>query len=187
MEEPLSWITFRDVTWLQQFQLTSESVFIYLGLSQFYDRTCNNEVLRMQTRFTAEANADHSQKLLSMVGTEYALITAKAPEYFLLHKRQRSSPSSTALLAVIFVLNGTIYLAPSLHALLTYRINSLTDHLNAAWLYANEWCKPDLFTGKYRISTPDSDDSKLHPEDEAAVRDMTSINTAFLSVINKLA
>lgn len=186
--EPLTWVSFRDVTWLQHYKLDKDSVFTYLGLSQFYDRTCNNEVLRMQTRFTADATKfDLSEKLLGMVGTEYALISAHAPEFFLIHKRHRSSPSSTSLLAVIYILNGTIYMAPSLFALLTFRIGSLTSHLDNAWKYANDWCKPDLFTGGYQLKTTDGEDAeKMHPEDEAAVREMTSINAAFLSVINKI-
>lgn len=48
----LAAVCFRDVAWLQHFTLSEASVLEYFSMSQFYDRTCNNEVLLMQARFT---------------------------------------------------------------------------------------------------------------------------------------
>lgn len=51
--ENLEHVCFRDVSWLQiNGGLRAEMVLEYFSLSQFYDRTCNNEVLKMQARFT---------------------------------------------------------------------------------------------------------------------------------------
>ena len=51
-EEELAFVCFRDVAWLQACPLTADNVLEYFSLSQFYDRTCNNEVLKMQVSFT---------------------------------------------------------------------------------------------------------------------------------------
>lgn len=49
--EDLSQVCFRDVSWLQAFELTNASVMEYFSYSQFYERTSNNEVLKMQARY----------------------------------------------------------------------------------------------------------------------------------------
>lgn len=51
----LAHVCFKDVAWLQHFPLTDDSVLDYFAMSQFYERTCNNEVLKMQARFTDNA------------------------------------------------------------------------------------------------------------------------------------
>ena len=48
----LSNTSFKDVIWLQKFPLIKETILDYFALSPFYDRSCNNEVLRMQTKFS---------------------------------------------------------------------------------------------------------------------------------------
>lgn len=187
-EEPLTWVSFRDVTWLQHFALNEETVFTYLSLSQFYDRSCNNEILRMQTKFTTDSKTQMNDALLAMTGIEYALISSQAPDFFLLHKRQRTSPTQTFLLNVVVILKGTIYMAPSLYALLSYRISSLADNLDRAWRYGSEWVEPNIFTGNYQLkqTRPDEKQATIHPQDAAAVQEMTNINISFLSLIQKI-
>lgn len=41
-------ISFRDQLWLSAYPLDRNLVFDYFALSPFYDRTCNNEQLRME-------------------------------------------------------------------------------------------------------------------------------------------
>uniref|UniRef100_A0A8D0CQ25 Mediator of RNA polymerase II transcription subunit 6 n=1 Tax=Sander lucioperca TaxID=283035 RepID=A0A8D0CQ25_SANLU len=51
----------------------------------FYDRTCNNEVVKMQ-RLTLE-------HLNQMVGVEYILLHAQEPILYIIRKQQRQSPT----------------------------------------------------------------------------------------------
>ena len=191
--EPLTWVSFRDVSWLQAFTLTEESVFTYLALSQFYDRTCNNEVVSMQTRYTNQTNtgplshAAIKEKLQSMIGIEYMLKEAKPPNYFLIQKVYRSSPSNISLLSEVFLMNGTIYQAPSLESILHFRLSNILDNLGEAWSYCNEFALPDIATNSIKIKTmvADSDDALLHPKDSAGVQEMTSINSTFWNLITK--
>lgn len=57
----LSNTSFKDVIWLQRFPLSKVSVLDYFSLSPFYDRSCNNEVLKMQTKFTNVATSLENQ------------------------------------------------------------------------------------------------------------------------------
>jgi hypothetical protein len=190
--ELLAWVSFRDVSWLQAFPLTEESVFSYIALSQFYDRTCNNEVVSMQTRYTAFANEPLSQaaireKLQNMVGIEYILKEAKPPSYFLIQKIYRSSPTNISLLGEVYLINGTIYQAPSLESLLHFRLSSILDNLDKAWDYCNEFALPDIATNSIKIKTSvaESSDELIHPKDAAGIQEMTAINSTFLSLISR--
>lgn len=42
-------ICFKDQLWLNTYPLDRNLVFEYFALSQFYDSTCNNELLRSQS------------------------------------------------------------------------------------------------------------------------------------------
>lgn len=44
-------VSFKDLAWLHAYGLTPHNALEYFSLSQFYDRTCNNEVVKMQTKF----------------------------------------------------------------------------------------------------------------------------------------
>ncbi|XP_006865677.1 PREDICTED: mediator of RNA polymerase II transcription subunit 6-like [Chrysochloris asiatica] len=76
----ISWV---DSAWIPI--LNSGSVLDYFSerSNPFYDRTCNNEVVKMQ-RLTLE-------HLNQMVGVEYILLHAQEPILFIIRKQQRQS------------------------------------------------------------------------------------------------
>uniref|UniRef100_A0A9L0SM51 Mediator of RNA polymerase II transcription subunit 6 n=1 Tax=Equus caballus TaxID=9796 RepID=A0A9L0SM51_HORSE len=78
----ISWV---DSSWIPI--LNSGSVLDYFSerSNPFYDRTCNNEVVKMQ-RLTLE-------HLNQMVGVEYILLHAQEPILFIIRKQQRQSPT----------------------------------------------------------------------------------------------
>lgn len=49
-------ISFRDQLWLSAYPLDRNLVFDYFALSPFYDRTCNNEQLRMESIHPLDMN-----------------------------------------------------------------------------------------------------------------------------------
>lgn len=112
------------------FPLTELSVLDYFSLSQFYDRTCTNEQLRMQTRFTTAVG---TIRLEEMVGVEYVVAeTKQPPRLFIIHKRHRHSPHDFDVLASYYVLDGTIYQAPTLLSLLRCRVTTSLAFLTEA-------------------------------------------------------
>ncbi|XP_050809567.1 mediator of RNA polymerase II transcription subunit 6 isoform X3 [Gopherus flavomarginatus] len=78
----ISWV---DSSWIPI--LNNGSVLDYFSerSNPFYDRTCNNEVVKMQ-RLTL----DH---LHQMIGVEYILLHAQEPILFIIRKQQRQSPT----------------------------------------------------------------------------------------------
>jgi len=50
-EQELTTVCFRDPQWLALNPLVMENVIEYFSYSQFYNKTCNNETIKMQSRF----------------------------------------------------------------------------------------------------------------------------------------
>jgi len=50
-EQELTTVCFRDPQWLALNPLVTENVIEYFSYSQFYDKTCNNEIIKMQSKF----------------------------------------------------------------------------------------------------------------------------------------
>lgn len=122
--------SFRDTIWLQSFPLNAQTVIHYFALSPFYDRSCNNERLKMQ-----RLGLD---QLKNMRGVEYEVLPNAAKQLpqqlFLIRKQRRSSRTQVEPLAVYYVLDGSVYQAPNIHAMLTSRLVHTRASLNALCL-----------------------------------------------------
>ncbi|KAB5593037.1 Mediator of RNA polymerase II transcription subunit 6 [Ceratobasidium theobromae] len=72
--------------------LTSANVLDYFAACQlFWDPQCNNNILRMQSQHLGTSvNLD---ELKNMKGVEYAVVHAEPPTLFVIHKRERLSPT----------------------------------------------------------------------------------------------
>ena len=130
-EERLATITFKDTAFLQIFGLNEINVLDYFAQSQFYDSLCINEQLKMQARF----NELEAQQLdiTTMKGVEFSLwYFTLQPSYFVIRKSQRYSPTSTKLLAIYYIIDGTIFQAPQLHVLLGNRLKTALFFLEKA-------------------------------------------------------
>ncbi|KAL2303614.1 hypothetical protein Nmel_008891, partial [Mimus melanotis] len=110
----ISWV---DSSWIPI--LNNGSVLDYFSerSNPFYDRTCNNEVVKMQ-RMTL----DH---LNQMVGVEYILLHAQEPILFIIRKQQRQSPTQVMPLADYYIIAGVIYQAPDLGSVINSRVVSV--------------------------------------------------------------
>lgn len=115
----LSHLQWRATEFLLAFgPLTGATVMDYFVLSPFFDRSSNNAVMRMQMMYSRGGmeGVDEEAELKSVlllgscldpcltpmlfrhrcrkfVGTEYVVVHAAAPSLFIIHKRDRKSPT----------------------------------------------------------------------------------------------
>eukprot|EP00965_Chrysotila_dentata_P065898 2182837-Pleurochrysis_carterae.AAC.2 len=124
---PLTNISWEDKAWLQAFPLNQTTVLDYFSHSQFYDRTCINEQVKMQRGLTAE---DMEDMVVRMSGVECAARDHDT------HQVRTYRPSSTPQLTpdrYYYVLDGVAYEVPSVHAVLSERLMRLGWLLNSAF------------------------------------------------------
>jgi mediator of RNA polymerase II transcription subunit 6 len=100
--------------------LNIQNALDYFSTSQFYDRTCNNEVLKMQTKFN---NLEQlNMELSRMVGVEYALTHVQEPILYVVRKQNRLDPLTVLPIESFFIIDGSIYKSPSIYNVLTSRM-----------------------------------------------------------------
>ncbi|KAK4472161.1 hypothetical protein MN116_000459 [Schistosoma mekongi] len=114
VKEDLYGVSWSNPAW-SHFLCSANVLDYFCDLSNpFYDRQCNNEVIRMQRL--------HPEQLLCMTGVEFYLYHAQEPILFIIRKQQRLSPTQVTPLAYYYVINGTVLQAPDLSTLLNSRL-----------------------------------------------------------------
>lgn len=112
--EELYGVSWSNPAW-SHFLCSSNVLDYFCDLSNpFYDRQCNNEVIRMQRL--------NPEQLLNMTGVEFYLHHAQEPILFVIRKQQRLSTTQVTPLAYYYVIGGTVLQAPDLSALLNSRL-----------------------------------------------------------------
>ncbi len=129
-ENPLA-ISWHDSNWIPV--LTPHNVMDYFSerSNPFYDRTCNNEVLKMQ-----RASPD---QLHNMTGVEFCLLHVQDPILYVVRKQHRHSPQHVTPIADYYIVAGTVYQAPDLGSVLNSRLISTVNHLGAAFEEARQY------------------------------------------------
>ncbi|CAN7979461.1 unnamed protein product, partial [Ixodes pacificus] len=117
-------ISWHDTAWIQALEPGNVMDYFSERSNPFYDRTCNNEIVKMQ-RLSAD-------QLSQMTGLEYILLHAQEPILYVVRKQHRHSPSQVTPLADYYVLAGVVYQAPDLGAVLNSRLLATAHRLQAA-------------------------------------------------------
>lgn len=105
--------SFKDVNWLKYNILNRDNALEYFSLSPFYDRTCNNELLKMQSIETT-----------LNTGIEYRVM--KECETLVIEKFERPKENTVSL---YYIVEGSIYMSPNLHALISSRLTAAAFYL----------------------------------------------------------
>merc|ERR1719483_1521078 len=83
-------------------------------MNPFYDRTCNNEILKMQKLGLLDA------QLGNMQGTEYCLLHVQEPILYVVRKQIRHSPTQVTPVNDYYIIAGVIYQAPDIGSVLIF-------------------------------------------------------------------
>ncbi|KAG4303051.1 hypothetical protein PCK1_000717 [Pneumocystis canis] len=110
--------------------LRTDNVLDYFSQSPFYDRHSNNQLLKMQTQFSMLG--DLQGHLKKMRGIEFIIAVDQHPDAWVIYKQNRTSENDVSVLAVYFVANESIYMAPSIYSVITSRMLNIILFLRQA-------------------------------------------------------
>jgi len=159
MKNPLS-VSWHDSAWIPH--LEPSNVMAYFGESSnlFYDRTCNNEVIKMQ-----RLSPEHLQ---NMIGVEYVLLHVQEPILYIVRKQQRHSPTQVTPISDYYIVAGIVYQAPDLGSVVNSRLLSTVTHLQSAFEEARSYSKYHPSKGYcWQFSNSGSAASKAEAEKKA--------------------
>ena len=135
---------FVDHEWVKVYGLGAHNALDYFACSQFYEVSCNNEILKMQRRDLSS--------LKSMKGIEYVLdrrFPDHEPFLFLIVKQNRLSETEVNSVARYYILDKVIYESPSLKALFKSRISAFNFHATRALNFLQDSHKFSPLKGHY--------------------------------------
>uniref|UniRef100_A0A0B6YCG5 Mediator of RNA polymerase II transcription subunit 6 n=1 Tax=Arion vulgaris TaxID=1028688 RepID=A0A0B6YCG5_9EUPU len=118
----LSW---HDTAWVPHINQGNILDYFSERSNPFYDRTCNNEAIKMQ-----RLNLD---QLLNMTGLEYSLLHAQEPILYVIRKQHRYSPTQVTPLADYYIIAGVVYQGPDLCSVVNSRLLNTLHNLQSAF------------------------------------------------------
>ena len=108
-KEALDELEWRSPEWINIYGLRSDNILEYFSLSPFWDRQCNNQVLKMQRQFQANDRGSGENGLPPMMiipsfdaelrrlrGIEYVVHMIKEPDLWVIRKQRRVGDGSSA-------------------------------------------------------------------------------------------
>ncbi|KAK7103867.1 mediator of RNA polymerase II transcription subunit 6-like [Littorina saxatilis] len=118
-------ISWHDSQWIPL--LNQNNILDYFSerSNPFYDRTCNNEVIKMQ-RLSID-------QLVNMTGLEFTLLHAQEPILYVIRKQNRHSPTQVTPLADYYIIGGIVYQGPDLGSVINSRMLNTLFHLQSAF------------------------------------------------------
>lgn len=117
--------SFFDQKWLEENPLTNETVLAYFALSPFYDRSCLNEIIQMQTQFSNFF--DMNKKLQEMDGLRY--VVEEKNDIFYIFKVQKTKNVSKTV-DFHYVMFGTIFKGTTQNTVTRSRLNNFLYFIN---------------------------------------------------------
>lgn len=129
MADPLDEIQWKSPEWIQQFGLHTGNVLDYFTESPFFDRTSNNQVLKMQFQFQQIPNNTNpikyfQSKLSEMTGIEFIIAFVREPDFWIIRKQKRLNRESAIPQQDYYIIGANIYQAPKIYDILLSRLLS---------------------------------------------------------------
>ncbi|CAH1967736.1 unnamed protein product [Acanthoscelides obtectus] len=123
-DNPLS-LSWHDSAWIPILNPSNVLEYFSQGSNPFYDRTCNNEIVKMQRL--------NPEQLQNMTGLEYLLVHMQEPILYVIRKQHRHSLTQVTPLAEYYIIAGVVYQAPDLASVLNSRLLSCVHHIQGAF------------------------------------------------------
>ncbi|XP_013394364.1 mediator of RNA polymerase II transcription subunit 6 isoform X2 [Lingula anatina] len=99
----------------------------------FYDRTSNNEIIKMQRL--------NPEQLNNMTGLEYILLHVQEPILYVIRKQHRHSSTQVTPLADFYIIAGVVYQAPDLGSVINARLLNTLSNLESAFDEAKSYSR----------------------------------------------
>ncbi|XP_017786718.1 PREDICTED: mediator of RNA polymerase II transcription subunit 6 isoform X2 [Nicrophorus vespilloides] len=131
-DNPLS-LSWHDSAWIPVLSMDNVMDYFSERSNPFFDRTCNNEIVKMQRLSPDQLN--------NMTGLEYVLLHVQAPILYVIRKQHRHSPTQATPIADYYIIAGTIYQAPDVASVLNSRMLSCVHHLQASFDEASSFSR----------------------------------------------
>lgn len=149
MSDPLDEIQWKSPEFIQQRGLNTGNVLEYFALSPFYDRTSNNQALLMQFYFQ-----DMSSRLKEMRGVEFVIAIAREPDFWIIRKQFRKSPTSTTPMQDYYIIGANVYQAPRVADILSLRLLASTLAITKANDLLSKMTQYSLESGGHSFMDP---------------------------------
>lgn len=120
----LSTVEWTSPEWIQQHGLRTDNLFDYLSESPFWDRTCNNQLIKQQENhpqlFTFNETARH------MNGNYYELVHTDNQSLWIVNY----SDNFGNVLSTIVVVGAKVSLSPNVYGCLVQNLLALEENLH---------------------------------------------------------
>uniref|UniRef100_A0A8D8M7J5 Mediator of RNA polymerase II transcription subunit 6 n=1 Tax=Cacopsylla melanoneura TaxID=428564 RepID=A0A8D8M7J5_9HEMI len=153
-ENPLG-LSWHDSSWIPMLNPSNIMDYFSERSNPFYDRTCNNEIIKMQ-RLSID-------QLRNMTGLEYIVLHVQEPILYVIRKQHRHSMEQTTPIADYYIIAGVVYMAPDLASVISSRLLSTVHHLQSAFDEVNS-------LSKYNPNKGYTWDSKMLPQGKETVK-----------------
>ncbi|AET38701.1 mediator complex subunit MED6 Ecym_3202 [Eremothecium cymbalariae DBVPG len=157
---PLDEVQWKSPEWIQSFGLRTENVLDYFSQSPFFDKTSNNQVVKMQQQFSQQLAPSSSQQagrskpavspqrqeiwdrypsyalleqeLAKLKGVEYILAHVREPDFWVIRKQNRQNEINTTPLNDYYIIGANVYQSPTVYKVVHNRLLSTNYHLSKA-------------------------------------------------------
>ncbi|XP_046343546.1 mediator of RNA polymerase II transcription subunit 6-like isoform X2 [Haliotis rufescens] len=126
-------VSWYDSAWIPLLNQSNVLDYFSERSNPFYDRTCNNEIIKMQ-----RLGVEH---LSNMTGLEYILLHVQEPILYVIRKQFRQSPTQVSPLAMYYIIGGIVYQAPDLGSVVNSRLLNTVHNLQSAFEEAQSFSK----------------------------------------------
>lgn len=155
--DPLDEIQWKSPEWIQAFGLHTANVLDYFSESPFYDRTSNNQVLRMQFQFQQIPPGIHPQrylqdKLREMVGIEFVVAYVREPDFWVIRKQKRLDATHTITEQDYYIIGANVYQSPKIYDILSARLLATTLSMKKTLKLLNDMATFSLSEGGHVYS-----------------------------------